>query len=584
MVLSRRSLLTLAAAPAFLQPKTRPPNIILILTDDQGWWDLGAHGNPYIETPHIDRLAKEGASFQRFYVSPVCAPTRASLMTGRYYLRTGIYNTRFGGDTIDAGEITIAELLRARGYRTGLFGKWHLGHYRRYQPDQRGFDEFLGFRQGHIERYFHPDQLLHNGRAVRARGHVTDLFTDAAISFMRANRERPFFLYLAYNVPHSPNYVENRWVEKYIKKGVPLGDAQIYGMLSHCDENIGRLMKTLDAERLGQNTVVLFLTDNGGVSRHYRAGLRGAKGSAFEGGIRVPCFVRWPGRIAPGTRDASQRAAFDLFPTLCEIADVNVPGDRVIDGRSLLAAEPHRSLCHIWDRFQPNLASNWSITESRYKLAGPLLFDLPADPGEKTDLAAAHPDIASRMRGAFTTWLDEMKRGQRLEPLPVEVGRADENPVELLPSWARLKGTHTTWNSPGGTPSNAELLPGSGESDRGRNYSFAGYDWDTIDSWSQPGDAADWLVEIVRSGRYRITVVYGCDRANAGGKYRIAIGDASLTGTVVFTGGRNVFQTYEAGALVLRQGSASARVSVIESSGHARELMALNRIWLERIA
>ncbi|MGH8631323.1 MAG: sulfatase-like hydrolase/transferase [Burkholderiales bacterium] len=581
---SRRQFLACASAPllASAQQATRPPNVILILTDDQGWWDVGANGNRSVETPSMDRLASEGVNYTRLYASPVCAPTRASLMTGRYYLRTGIYNTRFGGDTLDAREITLAELLRGRGYRTGLFGKWHLGHYRRYHPDLRGFDRFLGFTQGHVERYFHPDQLLDNGRHVRARGHLTDLFTDSAIDFVRENRPRPFFLYLAYNVPHSPNYVENRWTERYLKKGVPLEDAQIYGMLSHCDENIGRLMRTVDEGGLRHDTVVIFLSDNGGVSRHFRAGWRGGKGSAFEGGIRVPCFVRWPGHVAAGSTDSSMRAAMDLFPTILETAGAAPPKDRPIDGRSLFAPAPARSLFHIWDRHRPSAKSNWSVTRERFKLAGRELFDLEADPGEKRDLSATHPELAAEMRQEFDRWLAEVTRGRSFHPLPVEVGRSDENPVELLPSWASLRGTHVTWPSPGGTPSRPEPLPSVRSDDSAANYSFAGYDWDTIDGWRSAGDSAEWKIDVVRAGRYRVRLAYGCPQHAAGGRWRLQAGAASLEGTVSSTGGRNVFREFDAGEVALAKGAALIRMAVAES--RSQELMALNRICLDRIA
>ncbi len=574
--MTRRQLL---ASPAFAAAQTKPPNIVLILTDDQGWWDVSRNGNRSIETPVMDRLAAEGVSFQRFYASPVCAPTRASIMTGRYYLRTGIYNTRFGGDTLDASEITIAQLLQARGYRTGLFGKWHLGHYRRFHPDQRGFHRWVGFTQGHVERYFHPDQLLDNGKPVKARGHITDLLTDCAIDFVKDNRERPFFLHLAYNVPHSPNHVENRWTGRYLKKGVPLEDAQIYGMLSHCDENIGRLLRTLDDQGQRDNTLVIFLSDNGGVSKYFKAGLRGQKASAYEGGIRVPCFLRWPGRIAPGTEDKSARAAMDLFPTIAEAAGAPTPKDRPIDGKSLLSPPPERALFHIWDRFQPSLKSNWSITRGRHKLTRTELFDLEADPSEKVNLAAQQPEAAASLRREFETWLAEVTRGRRFEPAAIEVGRPDENPVELHPSWAIVKGTNVTWASPGGTPSKPEALPQSGASTV--NYSFAGYDWDTIDGWRNPGDGAEWKLDVVVAGRYRVRLAYGCRAAASGGRWRFEVGRALLEGVVSATPGHNIFQEFDAGELRLTKGPVTARISAVEE--RKEELMALNRIWLERI-
>jgi arylsulfatase A len=216
------------------------PNVLLVVTDDQGYWDTGWSGNEQIDTPTMDKLAEEGAAFTRFYVEPVCAPTRAGLMTGRHYLRTGIYNTRFGSDTLGKDEITLAELLKQAGYRTGLFGKWHLGKYAGYRPHDRGFDEFLGHYHGHIERYEYADQLVHNGRPVHTRGYVTDLFTDAAIEFIETSGRRPFFCYLAYNAPHSPFVLDtshdqqptgDALIEKYLQRGLPLREARIYGMV-----------------------------------------------------------------------------------------------------------------------------------------------------------------------------------------------------------------------------------------------------------------------------------------------------------------------------------------------------------------
>ncbi|MBM3735040.1 MAG: arylsulfatase [Acidobacteria bacterium] len=412
----RRRELLFGAAAAGAQTG-RKPNVILILTDDQGWWDLGIHGNPHVETPVLDQLARDSVRFSHFYASPVCAPTRASLMTGRHYLRTGIYNTRFGGDTMDPAEVTLAEVLRGHGYRTALFGKWHLGHYSNVHPNQRGFDEYLGFPQGHIERYFHPDQLNHNGRPVEARGHVSEVFTDSAVSFVKANRARPFFLYLAFNVPHEPSFVDDSYTQRFLDKGVPLRDAKVYGMIRHCDEQIGRLLKTVDEAGLREDTIVIFLTDNGGVSRHFRAGLRGNKATAYEGGVRVPFFARWPGRFPAGAVVEAAAAHIDVLPTLCELTGAPLP-ERKLDGKSIArlmregrGEPPHDFLYHIWDRHRPGMRSNWSIHGRRFKLVKNELFDLRADPGEKTDLAAKHPEEAAALRREFERWLKEVNRG-----------------------------------------------------------------------------------------------------------------------------------------------------------------------------
>ncbi|MBL8175266.1 MAG: arylsulfatase [Bryobacterales bacterium] len=585
--MTRRGFLgALAAAQA--QTRARP-NIVLILTDDQGWWDIAAHGNRFVRTPHMDRLAAEGVSFERFYVCPVCAPTRAELMTGRYYLRTGVYNTRFGGDTLDARETTLPQVLQRAGYRTGIFGKWHLGRYAAQHPIHRGFDETLIFTQGHTERYFYPDQLEHNRKPIAARGYVTDVLTDAAIQFVKQSGGRPFFLYLPYNAPHSPNYVPSRYTERYMKMGVPIGDAEIYGMVERVDENIGRLLEVLDKEGLRGNTIVLFLSDNGGVSRHYRAHLRGAKASVFEGGVRAPLFVRWPGRLRPGTKVEPMVKVFDIFPTLCDLLGIPLPEGLALDGKSVralletgLGSSPHPFLCHYWDRFRPGKTQGWSICEPRFKLVGEQLFDLANDPSEKSDVSRQYPEDKRRLRARFDAWFDDVTQGKTFEPPAIEVGRHDENPVDLEPSWARLNGTHTTWASPGDeetTP--ASPLPGR-HAPSTVNYTFAGYEWDSIDSWRTPGETVHWNIDVVRAGRYEVTLSYGCDPADAGGRFRIRAGSASIETVVHPTAGRALFEKHVCGVLRLAKGPAKLEVAALEVKG--KELMALNRIWLRSLS
>jgi arylsulfatase A-like enzyme len=581
---TRRTFFASTAAALAAAPATAPPNIVLIMTDDQGWWDVGVQGNRTVETPVMDRLAADGVRFSRFYACPVCAPTRASLLTGRYYLRTGVYNTRFGGDSMDAAEVTLAQALRGRGYRTGIFGKWHLGPYHYQSPLQRGFDHYLGFTTGHTERYYYPDQIAYDGRPVRARGHITDVLTDGAISFLEAERGKPFFLYLAYNVPHSPNFIDNPHVERYLKKNVPLNDAQIYGMISHCDAAIGRVLGALDRNGLRDNTIVLFLSDNGGVSKYFRAGLRGAKGSAYEGGIRVPFFARWPGRFPAGATVDAMASVMDLFPTLCRAAGATLPPGRPLDGKSILhllekggGESPHEYLCHIWDRFRPSLSSNWSITEPRFKLAGKQLFDLANDIAEERNIAAQQPEVAARLRRRFEAWLQEVTAGRDFQPAPIEIGRPGEGLIEIQPSWARVDGTHVTWSSPGMGPDAGEQpLPGA--TGRGTNYTFAGYEWDTIDGWSKPGDRVEWSVRVLRGGTYRVSLSYGC--LHPGGVIRISTPAGAVEHAARATGGRNLFQVHAAGALRLAPGAAMLRVEVLRGDG--REVMALNKIRLER--
>ena len=578
--------ITLAAAlgiATLLSGAETKPNIVLIVTDDQGWWDLGSHGNPDIETPNLDRLAAEGVELTRFYVQPVCAPTRAGLMTGRHYIRTGLYNTRFGGDTLHSGERTLAEALRQVGYRTGIFGKWHLGEYRRFHPDQRGFDESIFFSAGHTERYWEPDALLRDGRPVSVRGHITDVLTDAASTFVRSSRNQPFFLYLAYNVPHSPLLVSDALHEKYRAKGVASNDARIYGLIEQCDAAIGRLLDVVDSAGLKQDTVVVFMSDNGGVSRHYRAGLRGGKASVYEGGVRSPFFARWPGRFEAGRKTAARGSHLDLFPTLLEIAGGDAEAERSLDGKSLLSLltgkthkSPHDRLFHIWDRHAPSVESRWAVAGPRYKLIGNELYDLESDPGEQRDIAEHEPEIADSLRQEFVEWLADVTGGKTFEPVAIPVGERLEDPIDLLPSWARHKGQHasvTQLRHRGPVPP-APL--GNRPVEESTVYTFGGYYWDTIEGWKEPGESVAWKIDVAEAGEYEIYLVYGCDLDDAGGTFAVGVGRSELRGTVQPTPGRTFFEPHLVGRMQLAEGITELRIRVVESTG--RDLMALNRV------
>lgn len=563
----------------------RPPNLLVIMTDDQGWWDLGSSGNPHLDTPHLNRLAAEGVRFERHYAAPVCSPTRAGFMTGRYAFRTGLYNTRFGGDSVALGEITVADLLKRQGYRTGLFGKWHLGRYHGYQPNQRGFDEFLGHYHGHIERYDYADQLVHNGRPVATRGYVTELFTDAAIEFIdhsrRAAAPPPFFCFLSYSAPHSPYQLDtsharqpqgDAQIEKYLKRGLPLQQARIYAMVERVDRNIGRLLAHLESTGIARDTVVLFMSDNGGVSTHWTGGLRGHKASVHEGGVRSPLFVRWPGKFPAGGSVRGQTSHVDLFPTLCELAGVSLPADRPLDGRSLVsllragAGDRHQAFVyHSWNRLLPSPDTNWAISEQRYKLAGPgarrgrehwALYDLEADPAEAKNVAAAHPEKVTALRAEFERWFADVTRGATFRPIAIPVGHAGENPVELQPSWAQTQGGAV-------------------------KYVFEAYDWDTIEGWSQPGESAAWSVDVVHPGRYELALDYGCAAASAGGRVKFTCGAASAEFTPEPTGTADVFHRRVVGVLALPAGPATLRAEIAATRGG--EVLRLNRLWLRRI-
>ncbi|KAA5547032.1 arylsulfatase [Roseiconus nitratireducens] len=563
------------------------PNIVFVMTDDQGYWDTGATGNPHIDTPHMDRLASEGARLNRYYAAPVCAPTRAGVMTGRYYLRTGLYNTRFGGDSLGRNEVTVAQLLKRAGYRTGLFGKWHLGKYHAYQPQERGFDEFFGHYHGHIERYQFPDQVYHNGQPVEARGYVSDVFTDAAIDFVEhavKTKRDPFFCALMYNAPHSPFLLDTSHynqpqgdllLTKYLQRGLPIREARIYALIERVDQNLGRLLKAIDEVGAEKNTVVVFTSDNGGVSKYWKGGMNGNKAGVYEGGVRAPCFVRWPNRIEAGKSIDAQTSHVDWLPTFCEIAETEIPDDRVMDGISLVPLlttdsddSAHRYVYHTWDRYTPNADQRWAVSDQRWKLLCQVgrdsaasrtnwrLFDLQADPGETRNIARQHPQEVERLREAFLQWFEDVTQGQVYRPVPVPVGHPEENPVEIEPSWSTQHGDHIA-------------------------YTFDGYDWDTIDRWRDPGERAVWRLDVQRPGDYRVKLTYGCRPLDAGGVVRLSVGDASVTHQVRATATADQFESADVGAIHLESGASELVAEVVSCPG--TELMRLNGISLERL-
>jgi arylsulfatase A-like enzyme len=437
------------------------PNVVLIMTDDQGYGDLGAHGNTIVRTPNLDRLHDEGVRFETFYVCPVCSPTRAGLMTGRYNYRTGAIDTYLGRSMMYPDEVTIAEALRAAGYRTGIFGKWHLGDNYPLRPIDQGFDEALVHLGGGLAQpsgppgngYFNPE-LHHNGRALRYQGYCTDIFTTAAIRFIADNRDRPFFVYLATNAPHSPLQVPEADAAPYREQGLPERLANLYGMITNLDNNIGALLNTLGRLDLGARTLVIFLTDNGpqGVTkpRRYNANLRAGKGTVYEGGIRVPCFVRWPGRLEPSRTITGLAANIDWMPTILEACGVAPPPGVKFDGISLWPALtgradalPDRTLFFQWHRGdEPVPFKKSAVRTPRFKLIhGTALYDLIVDPAEQHDVAAAFPDVVADLRARYKAWFADVGASHGYAPPRIFVGTSHENPVTLTrQDWRGAKG------------------------------------------------------------------------------------------------------------------------------------------------
>lgn len=454
------------------------PNIVLILTDDQGFGDLGVHGNPKIQTPNIDKFAAQSLEMTNFYVSPVCAPTRASLLTGRYNYRTGAIDTFMGRAMMYPDEVTLAEMLKGAGYHTGIFGKWHLGDNYPLRAMDQGFEEMLVLKGGGIgqnsdppggDHYMNPT-LYHNGEAMKAKGYCSNVYTDAAMKFIESNKEKSFFVYLPFNCPHTPLETPPGYEEKYKnadlgpnafpKSGQPWGDlfsaavtAKIYAMETNIDDNVGRLLAKLDALKLAENTIVIFMTDNGPQQDRYRAGLRGLKGSTFEGGIHVPFFIRWPGKIGAGKKNDRIAAHIDLAPTLLATCEVEPPASVKFDGMNLLpifrgekVEWVDRTLYFQWHRGDvPDLYRAFAARSQRWKLVQPLgagdgkaptnaplmLFDMPADPYEMKDLAGEHPEIVAKMKQGYENWFRDVSATRGYAPPRVQIGTGHENPVIL---------------------------------------------------------------------------------------------------------------------------------------------------------
>lgn len=438
LILLSVSVSVLAAEPA------KRPNIILVMTDDQGYGDLACHGNPIIKTPHLDAFYKEAVRFTDYHVSPTCSPTRSSLLTGRHEFKNGITHTINERERLTLKAFTAAQLLKSVGYTTGIFGKWHLGDEAEYQPNKRGFDEVFihgagGIGQTYVgscgdapgNKYFNP-AILHNGKFEKTQGYCTDVFFGQATRWIDEQRQagQPFFAYITPNCPHGPLDCPEDYEKPYIGK-VPPNVAKFYGMITNIDDNFGRLMAKLKEWGIERDTLVIFQTDNGTATGHtvFNAGMRGSKGTPYQGGTRVPALWRWPAGFAGG-RDIPQLTAhLDVFPTFAEITGATIPAEWAgkLDGRSLVpllkdekAEWPDRHLVtHVgrWEKGQAaaNHYSSCSIRNNRFTLVNAgrqgekwELFDLAADPGEKVNVLEQHPDVAKELKAALDSWWVEV--------------------------------------------------------------------------------------------------------------------------------------------------------------------------------
>lgn len=411
------------------------PNVVVILVDDMGYGDIAAHGNPVVHTPNLDRLHAESARLTDFHVDPTCSPTRAALMSGKYSHHVKVWSTIAGGNHLGADELTMADAFRANGYRTGLFGKWHLGSNLPYRPIDRGFDEWLGKGDGGVgttDDYFFNDRVndryIHNGKRDQPiAGWEDEVFFDSAINFIRSSKkaEKPFFIYLpTYSVHHPVAFPDTSWADDY-KKKVDAGLAFFFAAIEKVDAQIGRLRATLAEEGLDRDTILIFMTDNGGTQgvKLFNAGMQGRKGSAYDGGHRVPCFVHWPaGGLRQGEDITSLNANIDILPTLADLCGLKLPRYVDFDGRSfrvqLLDAKaeaPERTLfvelqrrytSEKW-RGTVGMTSRWRLIDNK------LLYDIKADAGQTKNVIAEHPDVVASIRQEFESYWTKVTPGDR---------------------------------------------------------------------------------------------------------------------------------------------------------------------------
>jgi len=562
------------------------PNIVVFLADDAGWGDFSINGNRQLATPNIDSLATGGVTLDRFYVAPVCAPTRAEFLTGRYHPRGGVTGVTSGQERLNPDEKTLADAFQAAGYATGAFGKWHNGSQWPYHPLARGFDEYFGHASGHWGEYFDAP-LEHNGRMVRTHGFIVDVCTDRALEFIENHKDQPFFCYIPFTTPHTPWAVPDKDWQRFKHKTITqhatdrrreVADETrcALAMMENQDWNVGRVLEKLDELHLAENTIVVYFSDNGPNRPRWNGGMAGVKGSTREGGVRSPFFIRWPAALPAGHTVAEIAGAIDLLPTLTALAGVPRVGDKPLDGRDLSpllmkhAVEwPDRMIVSAW-------RNNISVRTQRYRLdADGRLFDMVVDPGQTAPVTDA-AEMAARLSAAAGAWREEMfgtggmpVRGA-VDPRPFQVGYR-EFPVTMLP--ARDGQPHGKVRRSSSAPNSSYFV-----------------------DWTSTDDRIVWHVEVMSAGTYAVSLDYTCPLPDAGSVIEVRFNEARLTGTVapgwdppLYTGQDTLprppaespmkeFRALSLGTIELPQGLGSLELRATDIPG--KSVMDLRRLTL----
>ncbi|NIJ45490.1 arylsulfatase A-like enzyme [Wenyingzhuangia heitensis] len=468
------SLAFVSCAKSNTKTESKKPNVILVLTDDQGYGDVGALGNKVIKTPNIDTFHNESYRFTDFHVGPTCAPTRSGLMTGRYANEVGVWHTVGGWSLLRENEKTMADMFTENGYATGGFGKWHLGDNHDFKPENRGFQETVMHGGGGVYQtpdywgntYFN-DTYFHNGKPQKYEGYCTDVFFNEATRFITENKNKPFFCYIATNAPHGPYNVPVEYYNMYkdIDENT-LTDKQkrFYGMITNMDDNFGKLRETLKKLKIADNTILIYMTDNGTAAGHvskkgkelgYNAGMKGHKGSEFEGGHRVPFFIYWKdGKITGGTDINEMTANLDIMPTLAELCGISLPKDHLpLAGKSLvpLIKKPETK----WDRMlvtdsqriqHPKKWKSSSVMQGKWRLVnGKQLFNVESDKGQNNNVAKQFPEQLEKMKTFYNQWWERVSVKFN-EEVYIKVGLSQENPITLTAHDIHVTEGKYPWN------------------------------------------------------------------------------------------------------------------------------------------
>jgi len=446
-----------------------PPNVIVVITDDQGYGDLACHGNPWIKTPKMDKLHEESIRFTNYHCGTTCAPTRAGLMTGKYCNHVNVWHTILGRELLRKEEYTIANAFTDNGYSTALFGKWHLGDNYPFRPHDRGFQEALYHKAGGVGQapdywnndYF-DDTYFRNGIPEKFEGYCTDIWFAEALKFIDKNKEKPFFCYISTNAPHGPFRVAQRYENMY-NSNPEIPNAAFYGMITNIDDNLVVLDEKLEEWGLKENTIFIFTTDNGSssgmkldkqgfVTAGYNYGMRGKKSSKYEGGHRVPLFLRWPAKDLVGGKDINSVTSYsDIFPTLVDLCKLNVPEEVEYDGISLTPyfdGNEDQERVIFSDKQRMKELKKWkdcAVMTNKWRLIdGQELYDIEADPGQKTDVSGEFPAVVERLKKEYESWWAIVSEHGE-DPTEIGVDFSMEHPV-VISSHDLISDGRITWN------------------------------------------------------------------------------------------------------------------------------------------